>query len=257
MTQEKYKYLAYAYETRMPEVAGKDYPLATLLYTPDAAKTVALSNREIFGGITGLTATTSGADTINLNWTAVSGALGYNIYRSTAADGVFTKMNSAPITGASYSSIGINPNTTYYYQVSVAGGSTSTVVAATTAGSTLALSNASSKNVYDVKVYVNGNAIQSDEPTYIKSDVGLTYVPIRFVSEALGAKVDWIADSQTVIAVGNKTMLVDNKDVEIEAPAEKIGERTFVPVRFISETLGAKVNWIDTTRTVNITMNAS
>ena len=28
MTQEKYKYLAYAYETRMPEVAGKDYPLA-------------------------------------------------------------------------------------------------------------------------------------------------------------------------------------------------------------------------------------
>ena len=27
MTQEKYKYLAYAYETRMPEVAGKDYPL--------------------------------------------------------------------------------------------------------------------------------------------------------------------------------------------------------------------------------------
>ena len=49
MTQEKYKYLAYAYETRMPEVAGKDYPLATLLYTPDAAKTVGLSNQITLG----------------------------------------------------------------------------------------------------------------------------------------------------------------------------------------------------------------
>ena len=48
MTQEKYKYLAYAYETRMPEVAGKDYPLATLLSTPDAAKTVGLSNQNHF-----------------------------------------------------------------------------------------------------------------------------------------------------------------------------------------------------------------
>ena len=54
MTQEKYKYLAYAYETRMPEVAGKDYPLATLLYTPDAAKTVGLSNKITLGGITGI-----------------------------------------------------------------------------------------------------------------------------------------------------------------------------------------------------------
>ena len=33
MTGEKYKYLAYAYETRMPEVAGKDYPLYTCCCT--------------------------------------------------------------------------------------------------------------------------------------------------------------------------------------------------------------------------------
>ena len=76
MTQEKYKYLAYAYETRMPEVAGKDYPLATLLYTPDAAKTVGLSNQITLGGITGLTATAAGSDTINLSWTACSRSAG-------------------------------------------------------------------------------------------------------------------------------------------------------------------------------------
>ncbi|KRF41857.1 LamG-like jellyroll fold domain-containing protein [Paenibacillus sp. Soil787] len=134
MTQEKYKYLAYAYETRMPEVAGKDYPLAMLLYTPDAAKTVGLSNQNNLGGITGLTATAAGAGTINLSWTAVTGALGYNIYRSTDANGTFTKINSAPITAASYSDTGLNPNTIYYYQVGAAGGSTSGAVSATTGG---------------------------------------------------------------------------------------------------------------------------
>ena len=107
MTQEKYKYLAYAYETKMPEVAGKDYPLATLLYTPDAAKTVGLSNQNILGGITGLTATMAGSDTINLSWTAVPGTLGYNVYRSTAPDGTFTKINSAPITAVSYADTGL------------------------------------------------------------------------------------------------------------------------------------------------------
>ncbi len=91
MTQEKYKYLAYAYGTKMPEVAGKDYPLATLLYTPDAAKTVGLNNQITLGGITGLTATMAGSDSINLSWSAVPGTLGYNVYRSTAAGWNFYK----------------------------------------------------------------------------------------------------------------------------------------------------------------------
>lgn len=134
MTQEKYKYLAYVYETRLPEVAGKDYPLATLLQTPDAAKTVGLSNQKTLGNIVGLTATAAGTSTVNLSWTAVPNALGYNIYRSTAADGAYTKLNSAPITAASYSSSGLTPNTIYYYQVGVAGGAVSAAVSATTGG---------------------------------------------------------------------------------------------------------------------------
>ena len=108
MTGEKYKYLAYAYETRMPEVAGKDYPLAMLLYTPDAAKTVGLSNQITLGSVSGLAATAAGSATINLSWTAVSKALGYNIYRSTDPNGTFTKINSAPVTAASYSDTGLD-----------------------------------------------------------------------------------------------------------------------------------------------------
>ncbi|UUZ79805.1 Ig-like domain-containing protein [Paenibacillus sp. P26] len=147
MTQEKYKYLAYVYETRMPEVAGKDYPLATLLYTPDAAKTDGLNNRKTLGGITRLAATSAGPDQINLSWTAVPGALGYNIYRSTTVNGTYTKINSAPITDAYYSSTGLNPSTIYYYKVGVAGGATSAVVSAATGGTGVPALDASSYTI--------------------------------------------------------------------------------------------------------------
>ena len=144
MTGEKYKYLAYAYETRMPEVAGKDYPLAMLLYTPDAAKTVGLSNQITLGSVSGLAATAAGSAAINLSWTAVSKALGYNIYRSTDPNGTFTKINSAPVTAASYSDTGLTPNTIYYYQVGVSGGSTSAAVSAATGGTGVPALDASS-----------------------------------------------------------------------------------------------------------------
>ncbi|WP_261301642.1 LamG-like jellyroll fold domain-containing protein [Paenibacillus andongensis] len=137
MTQEKYKYLAYVYETRMPEVAGKDYPLAMLLYTPDAAKSVGLSNQITLGAITGLTATAAGANTISLSWNAVSGSLGYNIYRSTRFDGTYAKINSAPVSGTSYSSTGLDPDTIYYYKVGAAGGSASNAVSAQTGGTSV------------------------------------------------------------------------------------------------------------------------
>ncbi|WP_199621212.1 CBM35 domain-containing protein [Paenibacillus alkalitolerans] len=125
MTQEKYKYLAYAYETRMPEVSGKDYPLATLLYTPDAAKADGLSNRIVLGKVSGLTASKADSNAINLSWTAVPDALGYNIYRTTSPDSGFTKITDAPVTGTSYTDAGLTLNTSYYYKVEVAGGSMS------------------------------------------------------------------------------------------------------------------------------------
>ena len=86
------------------------------------------------GGITGLTATMDGSNAINLSWTAVSLAPGYNIYRSTEKNGSYTQINSSPITSASYSDTGLTPNTIYYYKVEVSGGSQSGVVSATTGG---------------------------------------------------------------------------------------------------------------------------
>lgn len=55
-----------------------------------------------------------------------------------------------------------------------------------------------------VTIYVNGKKIESDVPPQIIN--GRTMVPVRFVSEALGADVDWNAENRAVIITKNETM---------------------------------------------------
>ena len=64
---------------------------------------------------TGLTATAASASQINLSWTAVSGATGYNVYRSTTSGGPYTLVGSTA--GTSFSNTGLSCNTTYFYVV--------------------------------------------------------------------------------------------------------------------------------------------
>ena len=68
---------------------------------------------------TGVTATTADYSSINLSWSAVTGATGYNVYMSTssAANAIYTKVNSDTITGTTFASTGLKANTTYYYKV--------------------------------------------------------------------------------------------------------------------------------------------
>jgi len=91
---------------------------------------------------------------------------------------------------------------------------------------------------------------------------GRTMVPVRFISEAIGAKVDWDADTKTAVIVldgktiklpiDSKTADIDGASVELDVPAQIINDRTMVPIRFISENFGATVNWDGDTRTVTV-----
>ena len=91
---------------------------------------------------------------------------------------------------------------------------------------------------------------------------GRTMVPVRFISEAFGAKVDYDAATKgitislgdTVIAmqIGNATVMVNGKPYTIDAPPVIKSGRTFVPIRFISEILNATVTYEASTRTVTI-----
>lgn len=107
---------------------------------------------------------------------------------------------------------------------------------------------------------VDGAAKELDAAPVIVDD--RTLVPVRFISENMGGKVDWDAATRTVTIElnGKKIQLViDSKDVDVDGtktaldvPAQIISDRTYVPVRFVSETIGATVGWDAATKTVTI-----
>jgi glycosidase/fibronectin type 3 domain-containing protein len=65
----------------------------------------------------GLTRTSEGAGTVGLSWSAAPGAAGYNIYRSPVSGGGFVKVNSAPVSGTSFSDSGLRNAQGVFYVV--------------------------------------------------------------------------------------------------------------------------------------------
>lgn len=103
-------------------------------------------------------------------------------------------------------------------------------------------------------MFVNGKAYEKDAAPVIMND--RTLVPIRFVTESLGGKVAWNAETKEV------TLVIDGKEIKmtIGKTIEKYGvapviidSRTFVPVRFVADELGATTAWNAETKTVTIT----
>ncbi len=89
-----------------------------------------------------------------------------------------------------------------------------------------------------------------------------TMLPARFVAENLGAKVEWDEAARKVtitkdeivieITIDAETALVNGEEVKLDSPAFIENSRTYTPIRFISETLGAKVFWNGETQKVTI-----
>ena len=113
----------------------------------------------------------------------------------------------------------------------------------------------------EISIIINGKKLTMDQNPVIVD--GRTLVPLRAIFEGLGASVTW--DDSTKTAIGNKdgkeiriqinntVAFVDGKDVTLDVGAQLINSRTLVPVRFISEALGEKVDWDGNTKTVIIT----
>ncbi len=108
---------------------------------------------------------------------------------------------------------------------------------------------------------VNGDAVTVDPPPQILQ--GRTMLPLRFTGEALGVEFVWVAETRSVeyetfegekvvLMIGNKTAKVGSKTVVIDPPPQIIDGRTMVPVRFISESLGAEVGWDGNERMVTV-----
>ncbi len=115
--------------------------------------------------------------------------------------------------------------------------------------------------VGDTKIDVNGDVKEIDSSPQIIS--GRTLLPIRAVVEALGGTIEWQASDKKITInlkgskkiemwISNKKVNVNGSSQTIDVPPQIIKERTYVPVRFVSENGGCKVDWDADTKTVTI-----
>ena len=124
------------------------------------------------------------------------------------------------------------------------------------------LSSASSS----IKLKVNGKYLTPDAPPFITNSS--TYVPIRFISEALNIdNIKWDASSKSVTIKDKNTTVVlfvnknyayiNNEYTQLTNNALISNSRTFVPIRFIAECFNTKVNWDKSSQTVIISSTSS
>ncbi|MCD4712726.1 MAG: copper amine oxidase N-terminal domain-containing protein [Clostridiales bacterium] len=109
-------------------------------------------------------------------------------------------------------------------------------------------------------VSVKKNLIKFDTPPYIKG--GRTVVPVRAITEGLGAEVSFNpetfevtivkGDTTIILSIGSNVALVNGETVELDSQSEITNSRTYVPIRFIAETFGLTVDWDAETETIDI-----
>ncbi len=111
---------------------------------------------------------------------------------------------------------------------------------------------------------VNGIVYPLDAAPYIDTLTGRTLVPVRFVSEVLDAEVRWLSetsqvcikddDKEIILTLSSSDVMVNDVKQTIDCtPTILPPGRTFTPLRFVSETLGAKVDYLAETNDIAIT----
>ena len=104
-----------------------------------------------------------------------------------------------------------------------------------------------------ISIMLDNVPLETDLAPYIIPKVNVTMVPLRVISEGIGAKVSWSQSARTVtitkdgdqlaLTKGNKTASVNNQIVPLDASVDIKNGRIVVPIRFVSENLGLKVLW--------------
>lgn len=117
----------------------------------------------------------------------------------------------------------------------------------------------------DITVTIDGEQLQTDQTPIIYNS--RTLVPLRSIFEALGAEVNWYQaygsiscyrnDASLSLTVNDHYAYINGSQVYIDQPPIIVNNRTLVPVRIVSEALGATVVWDNDNRAVIITSNDS
>ena len=115
----------------------------------------------------------------------------------------------------------------------------------------------------DVTIVVNGQTLNFDQPPVERA--GRVFVPLRGVFERLGASVVYASgqinatgnNRNIALHIGSNQATVNGQPVTVDVAPFLVGARTLVPLRFIAQSLGATVNYNDSSRTVAITGGAA
>ena len=221
---------------------------------------------------------------VKLGWPAAADALGFRLYRSTAAGTEGVSITDFYIVGNEFVDVNVEQNTTYYYSYR------RVLKEATAAGDMEVLSDPSKQvPVTTLATLLGGGAkpgeakkkfiLMAINDPYMSVDgkqaeidpgrgttPGLvsdrTLVPIRAIVEALGGTVGWDGGTKeiTLALGGNKVqMWLNSKNISVNGAGKTmdiapqiINERTLLPIRFAAENLGCQISWINSTKQIVI-----
>ncbi|MCR4400969.1 MAG: stalk domain-containing protein [Syntrophomonadaceae bacterium] len=232
-----------------------------------------------------LTATAASSTAIDLAWTDnAANETAFKVERSLSSSGGFTEIAVLPADSTEYRSSGLTAGTTYYFRVRAANGAGdsaySNTASATTGAEQPTTPETPSSTTPPVVLrfhigsqdyFVNDAPASMDTAPVILN--GRTVLPIRYVAVPLGAEVGWEAAEKKVTVrqesrvlelwVNRNTARVNGAESFIDpanpnvAPVILPPGRTMLPLRFIAENLGCRVEWDGSTREVRVTFPAS
>ena len=115
----------------------------------------------------------------------------------------------------------------------------------------------------NIVVKIDGEVVEFPDAKPFIDQHSRTLCPIRFIAENLGAEVLWNNEDKTVsikkddidilLKIGDNTAVVNGDEKVFDTYPQIFEDRTYVPLRFISETLQMDVDWDGETKTVIIT----
>jgi hypothetical protein len=218
---------------------------------------------------TQLSATALSANSIMLSWKDnANNETGFRIERRLAG-GSYSQIAAVGANVTTYTDAGLAANSTYTYRVRAynsTGNSNYTNEATASTFNTVSVSLTIGRTVY----YVNNQQLTMDTSPIIAEK--RTLLPIRYVAEAIGAAVQWHAEQQrTTITLGDRVIelwigrniatvngvnkAIDPLNSNVKPMLVPPG-RIMLPVRFISENLGCRVDYNSATKEVRITYPA-
>lgn len=113
-----------------------------------------------------------------------------------------------------------------------------------------------------IQLKINNTSVSYGAPPIM--DDGRVLVPFRGIASSLGANVDWneaerkvtltLNDRRVELVIGSDTAVTNSGIIKLAVPAKIVNGSTYVPLRFVGESMGAAIDWDSEKRIVTISI---